>query len=125
MKEQLIKKDCVTGTYSNMYPITHLGAIKDLSSGKSLDKILEEYNHIYLPFKDNSKSSTRLQVPPNIRRKGLWITYTSCSGTVVTEWYNSDDFSNRAWSNSNNWVPYLDKIEIRNVINGLLSWYKA
>lgn len=125
MAEQLIQKDCTTGAYRDMYPITTLSAIKDLSTGKTLDNILEGFNHIYLPFKDNSRMLTRLQVPNNIRRKGLWITYESCKGNVITEWYNSDDYSNKAWGDGDNWIPYLDKSEIKKVLKELLSWYKA
>lgn len=125
MAEQLIQKDCTTGNYKDMYPITTLSAIKDLSTGKTLDKILEQFNHIYLPFKDNSKALTRQQVPANIRRRGLWITYTSCKGNTVTEWYNSDDFSNKAWGDNNNWVPYLDKEVVKSLLNDILAWYKA
>lgn len=125
MAEQLIQKDCAKGTYKDMYPITTLSAIKDLSTGKTLDKILEEYNHLYLPFKDNSKALTRQQVPPRLRRRGLWITYVSCKGRVVTEWYNSDDFSNKAWGNNENWVSYLNKELVKDTLNELLAWYKA
>lgn len=125
MKEQLIRKDCATGEYKDMYPVTTLEAIKDLSTGKTLDTIIEEFNHIYLPFKDNSKTLTRLQVPNKFRRKGLWITYVSCKGNTITEWYNSDDFSNKAWGDNSNWVPYLDKQIIKEALNEVLSWYKA
>lgn len=125
MAEQLIKKNCTTGTYEDMYPITTLSAIKDLSTGETLDKIIEKFNHIYLPFKDNSKALTRQQVPNNIRRKGLWITYVSCQGNTVTEWYNSDDFSNKAWGDNSNWVPYLNKNIIKSLLKETLSWYKA
>lgn len=125
MAEQLIKKNCSTGIYDNMYPITTLSAIKDLSSGKTLDVILEGYNHIYLPFKNNSKTLTRQQIPNNIRRRGLWITYISCKGNVVTEYYNSTDYSNKAWGDSDNWVPYLDRCVIRDIVKDILTWYKA
>lgn len=125
MAEQLIQKNCTTGEYKDMYPITTLSAIKDLSTGKTLDEILEKCNHIYLPFKDNSKTYTRLQVPNNLRRKGLWVTYTSCKGNTITEWYNSDDFSNKAWGDSKNWVPYLNKEVVKSVLNDALAWYKA
>lgn len=125
MAEQLIKKDCTTGAYSDMYPITTLAAIKDLSTGKTLDRILEEFNHIYLPFKDNSKTLTRLQVPSNIRRQGLWITYVSCKGNTITEYYNSNDYSNKAWGDSKNWIPYLDKEIIKTALDEILAWYKA
>lgn len=125
MNEQLIKKDCQTGTHKNIFPVTAISAIKDLETGKTLDQILESCNHLYLPFKDNSKAITRNQVPSNMRRRGLWITYTSCKGKVVTEWYNSNDFSNKAWGNNENWVPYMDKSIISETVNNKLSWYKA
>lgn len=125
MAEQLIQKDCTTGAYKNMYPITTLSAIKDLSTGKTLDSTLKEFNHIYLSFKDNSKSLTRLQIPANLRRRGLWITYVSCQGKTITEWYDSSDFSNRAWGDNNNWVPYLNKVSIKELLSEVLAWYKA
>ena len=125
MTDKLIQKDCTTGVYRDIYPVTTLSAIKDLSTGKTLDIILEEFNHIYLPFKDNSKSLTRLQIPNRFRRKGLWITYNSCQGNVITEWYNSDDFSNKAWGDSKNWVTYLSDKLIKASVKELLSWYKA
>lgn len=125
MAEQLIKKDCTTGEYGSIYPVTTLSAIKDLSTGETLDVILDRYNHIYLPFVNNSKTSTRQQVPSKIRRKGLWITYVSCQGNTVTEWYNSDDFSNKAWGDSKNWVPYLNKEVLKSVLSEVLAWYKA
>lgn len=125
MTEQIIKKDCKTGEYNDIFPITTLSAIKDLSTGETLDNILEKYNHLYLPFLNNSKTNTRLQVPNKLRRKGLWITYETCNSRVVTEWYNSNDFSNKAWGNSENWVPYIDKELMRGTLKTLLSWYKA
>ena len=125
MSEQLIKKNCKTGEYKNIFPVTSITAIKDLETGKTLDAMLEEVNHIYLPFKDKSKTNTRLQVPDKYRRKGLWITYVSCKGNTVTEWYNSNDFSNKAWGDNKNWVPYMDETLITKVVNKKMSWYKA
>lgn len=125
MNEQLVHKDCHSGFKKPIHPVTSLTAIKDLSTGKTLDEILNNVNHIYLPFKDNSKTNTRLQVPPKLRRKGLWITYESCKGNVVTEWYNSKDYSNRAWGNSSNWVEYLDKEIISEIVDEVNDWYKA
>lgn len=125
MVEQLIKKDCTTGEYEHMYPVTTLSAIKDPNTGETLDRTLEEFNHIYLPFKENSKKLTRLQVPDKFRRKGLWITYISCQDNVITEWYDSDDFSNESWEDSKNWVPYLNKEVIKLILTNALAWYKA
>ena len=133
MIKQLIKKDCDTGTYSNMYPISTLQAVRDIDTGETLDRILSDIandkvdmcNHIYVPFKENSRAITRQQVPDNIRRKGLWITYISCKGCVITEYYNSNDLSDKAWGDSNNWVQY-NKNEIsveliEDIVNKALS----
>lgn len=125
MQEQLIKKNCTSGAYENIYPITSLSSVVDTDTGETLDKVLEKYNHIYLPFKDNSKTFTRQQVPANLRRQGLWITYISCKGNTITEWYDNDDFSDKAWGDSKNWVPYMNKEVIKSMIDDILSWYKT
>lgn len=123
--EQLLKKDCQTGQYSKIYPVTSLQQIKDLSTGKTLDEILAQYNHIYLDFIGNSKALTRQQVPMNQRRRGLYITYVSCAGNTITEWYNSDDFSNKAWGDNANWVRALDQDKVQEMIDEVKLWYKA
>lgn len=123
--EQLIKKNCETGEYSNIFPVTSITAIKNLKTGKCLDEILEEINHLYLPFKDNSRLFTRQQVPDNMRRKGLWITYVSCKNKVITEYYNSTDYSNKAWGDSSNWIKYIDESIITEAVEKKLAWYKA
>lgn len=125
MAEQLIQKNCSTGEYQDINPNTTFDAITDLNTGRTLDEVLEDYNHLYLQFKDNSKAATRLQVPVKYRRKGLWITYTSCQNNVVTEYYNSDDYSDKAWKDNCNWVSYLDKNKIDAVVKEYLTWYKA
>lgn len=125
MEEQLIKKNCSTGEYSDIYPVTTLESVIDSLTGKNLREILDQYNHIYLPFKNNSKSCTRKQVPMQLRRKGLWITYISCKGNVITEYYNSTDYSNRAWENSCNWVKYLDDSIVQEMVNKVISWYRV
>lgn len=125
MKEQLIKKDCQSKEYSNIYPITSLQSVIDPETGKSLDLIIESCNHYYLPFKDNRRSSTRLQVPSSLRRTGLFITYESCKGEVITEYYNYDDFSDRFWSCGDNWVRVFDKNMAEALVKSIYSWYKA
>lgn len=125
MKEQLYKHNCNSGSSEPIYPITTIDKVIEESTGKSLDQKLQEYNHIYLPFKDNSKTVTRQQVPSELRRRGLWITYISCKNKTTTEWYDSDDFSNKAWGDSNNWVPITDMETIEKKINEAVTWYKA
>lgn len=108
MAEQLIQKNCNTGVGTNIYPITTFKSVFDSDTDKNLDQTIEGFNHVYLPFKDNSIGFTRLQVPDKLRRKGLWITYLTCDNNLVTEWYNSNDFSDGAWRNSNNWMGLSD-----------------
>lgn len=124
MAEQLIKKDCKTGEYANISPVTTTDSVKDPVTGKTLDKIIEESNHLYLPFIENSKTKTRLQVPQNLRRKGLWVTYTSCKNQVTTEWYNGESFDDTAWGDSANWTSYIAKDYIKEIVDDILGWYK-
>lgn len=123
--EQLIKKNCREGTYENMYPLTVIQAIKDQDNDRPLTAYLEDINHIYLPFIEHSRTLTRQQVPDNMRRRGLWITYISYQDNVITEWYESDDLSDEAWGNSSNWRQYLDTKVVRKEVEKIMSWYKA
>lgn len=125
MIKQLIQKDCNTGKEQNIFPITTLDAIKDQQSNMSLQQLLEMVNHLFLPFVGNTKKATRLQVPLSFRKKGLWITYVSRQNTVITEYYNSTDYSDAAWSSEDNWMNYLDTDSISVAIHNLLNWYKA
>lgn len=125
MEEQLIKKNCSTGEYENIYPITSLSSIMDVSTGETLDRTLERFNHIYLPFKSNSKAVTRNQIPDKYRRKGLFITYVACSGKTITEYYNNEDFSDRAWGDNSNWIICPNMKSIQDLVKESLSWYKS
>lgn len=124
MENELYKVNCNTGERTALYPITTLENVVNRCTGETLDAILQRYNHILLPFKDNSKSLTRKQVPGYLRRRGLWITYRSCKGTPVTEWYNSDDFTDKAWGNQCNWVQLVYKDLVLELIKQSTAWYK-
>lgn len=104
--DNLYKKNCNTGQKTPIYPITILDNVKDFETNKPLPSILEQYNHIYLPFKGNSKAFTRQQIPPKLRRRGLWITYVSCKGKITTEWYTSDVYTDTEWGSNSNWKSY-------------------
>lgn len=125
MNDQLIKKDCTTGEYGNIFPVTTLNNVIDPDTRESLDILLEKNNHVYLPFIENLRSATRLQIEDRYRRKGLYITYTSCKGEVITEYYNCDDFSDEAWACGNNWVRAYDEIKAKQLLKSIYSWYKA
>lgn len=124
MENQLYKRNCNTGESTPMYPITSIDKVIDINTDKSLEQILQEYNHIWLPFKGNSKALTRQQIPDKLRRKGLWITYRSCKGNTITEWYNSDNFTNAEWGKNENWVRVADKDLIESLINESIAWHK-
>lgn len=125
MIDTLIKTNCETGEQENLFPVTVLQAVKDPNTGKTLDVILENINHIYLPFKDNSIILTRLQVPQNLRKSGLWITYKTCKGNIITEWYNNSDYSDDSWCLDENWTQYIYKELVEEIVDDILSWYKA
>lgn len=125
MSTQLIEKECGTGTYSEINPVTSTDSVTDVSTGEKLSDILARTNHVYLSFKDNSKRSTRLQVQKKMRRRGLWITYINCQNKVVTEWYNGTATDDSSWGDDKNWVEYMDKKLIIEAVKSVLSWYKA
>lgn len=125
MVDQLMERNCMASGHRNIYPITSIGNVIDPETGKPLTDILNQENHLYLPFKNNTKKDTRLQVPFSMRRKGLWISYVTCRGNVVTEWYNSDATDNNSWGDGVNWIPYLSKDAVASMVKNVLSWYKA
>lgn len=122
MIEQLLKKNKL-GEYEKMYPITLLEAIRlNSKSNRTLEDILKDINHLYIPWQ-GVESDTLLSVDPVFRKKGLWITYVDCSGSVITMWYNSDDLSDTAWENIDNWVEYRSIRELQNTLKEILSWW--
>lgn len=123
--EQLIQKNCGASGHRNIYPITSIDNVIDPATGKVLSAMLNEVNHLYVPFVNNTKKDTRLQVPFSMRRKGLWLTYVTCKGNSVTEWYNSDATDNKSWGDGGNWMPYLSKDVVSELVHNVLSWYKA
>ena len=122
---KLVKKDCNTGAYESIAPETTFEAVVDPVTGETLKEVQNADNHMYLPFIENSRSKTRLQVPSERRRKGLWITYVSCQGKVTSEWYNGNSVDDTSWGDSNNWVSYLQESVIKEIVDNLLSWYKV
>lgn len=124
MIEQLLKKNCKTGEYSEISPAVSLDSVFD-SDGTVLRDILNKTNHLFLPFKNNSKRDTRLQIPSEIRRRGLWISYISCAGNLITEIYDGSGIDDKSWSDGNNWKSYFDEKLVSSIVYKVLSWYKA
>lgn len=125
MIEQLIKRNCSTGESQALYPETSFNAVFDHDTGKTLDESIQNLNHLYLSLIGNSKKYTRLSIPPKYRRTGLWITYTSCKGNIVTEIYKGASFDDESWGSSDNWIGYMDEKIILQEVNKVLSWYKS
>lgn len=123
MSEQLQTKNTNETEWYNAYPVTTLDAVKDLVHNKTLKEILNSYNHIYLPLKNNSKRETRLQIPVLMRRKGLWITYKCRNGHLITEYYVGEDARNDSFGDSKNWIHYIDNQKTREIVNEKFGWY--
>ena len=82
---QLIKKNKIAGGYTKVYPLAYIQGITDGTTGEALISILQSFNHIYLPFLGTAKD-TRMSLPVDYRRQGIFITYRSNDG-LVTEFY--------------------------------------
>lgn len=95
--QQLIKKD-----QSQVFPKTFLDAIRSRETGVSLEEILKGFNMYFVSYTGNA-SQTRNQVPMELRKKGLWLTYINFKNEVVTEWYDATDITNEAWGYDKNW----------------------
>ena len=109
MNKQLFEKQ--SNSYKPIYPLVRLEDIVDTISDKSIQWILNNYNHIYVEYSE-SVAVTRNKVPQLLRRTGLWISYNA--GTeVITEYYKGDnkDVTNFIkWTNDDNWERF-DKIK--------------
>lgn len=105
MNKQLFEKQA--NNYNPIYPIVHLEDIIDTISDKSIQWILNNYNHIYVEYSE-SVAITRNKVPSLLRRNGLWISYNT-GKDIVTEWYkgknvNINDYNQ--WTDDANWAKF-------------------
>ena len=117
MSNQLIK-NTTQGT-QRVYPKTHTEGITDKSTGKNLIEILNSFNMYFLSYIGNT-FETRCQVPKDLRREGLWITYIDFNHKVVTEWYNSDNIDDETWGVDTYWRQGSNKLigDISISVNG-------
>ena len=100
--KQLFEKQ--SNSYNPIYPLVRLEDIIETISDKSIQWILNNYNHIYVEYSE-SKAITRNKVPALLRRKGLWITY-NIGNENITEYYKGDnkDINNYVdWTHDENW----------------------
>ena len=91
---QLIKRNKIAGGYTKVYPLAYIQGITDGVTGEALISILQSFNHIYLPFLGTAED-TRMSLPADYRRQGIFITYRSDKG-LVTEFYKgtAEDLDN-------------------------------
>lgn len=96
-QQQLVKKD-----KSQVFPKTFLDAIKSRETGASLEEILKGFNMYFVSYTGNIQVS-RCQVPIELRKRGLWLTYINFQNDVITEWYDANEVDNNSWGYDANW----------------------
>lgn len=99
---QLTKYCEEAGEDKKIYPVSLIQAIFDGKTGIRLDKILSMCNAIYLTYEGDFEH-TVAKVQGVQRRKGLIVTYKDITDTIATVRYKSDDLSDEAWNDSDNW----------------------
>ena len=103
MPIHILDKYCEeTDTRYNIYPLTVIQAIFDGVTGTRLDRILAACNSIYLTW-EGTFADTVNKLDKIYRRKGYIITYRDETNVNWTQRYNSDDISDEAWTNPDNW----------------------
>jgi hypothetical protein len=98
----------------NIYPLQYIQQLIDQDTGESFDYILKKYNHIYIPFVGDVEQ-TRLSIPADLRRVGLFITYINVTidnitkattANVQTEYFANtleETLTDDIWKASGNW----------------------
>lgn len=86
----------------DIYPLSIIQAIFDGKTGTRLDRILAMCNSTYLTW-EGTFQDTLIKMGKEYRRKGYIITYKDETGINWTQRFNSDDISDDAWTDSNNW----------------------
>lgn len=99
---QLTKYCEEAGEDKKIYPVSLIQAIFDGKTGIRLDKILSMCNAIYLTYEGDFEH-TVAKVQGVQRRKGLIVTYKDITDIIATVRYKSDDLSDEAWNDSDNW----------------------
>lgn len=79
--------------------------ILEKATERSIVYILHHYNHFNATW-TNSQEETRAQVPPQLRRNGLWLSYVNNEGIQITERFIGKDVDAviyEKWINSKYW----------------------
>lgn len=106
----------------NVYPISLVQSIFDGITGNRLDVILSLFNCIYIPYGD-SKRSTRLKVPNQMRRLGLIITFKDATNTIYTQQYVSNSFDDANWGNDKNWEDCFISFDSSEAVEQLKQYF--
>lgn len=86
--KQLYEK--VEGEYIPFNPQIDLNCLLESVTARSIAFIFHHYNFFSCDWTDTAEL-TRAQVPPQLRRSGLWITYKPDSQTRITERFKGSD----------------------------------
>lgn len=90
-------------TAKDVFPVTLVQSVFDGLTGTRLDQILALNNCMWLPF-NGTREATRLQVGPDMRRKGLIVAFRDLDGMVYTQRYlNGDSVADEHWRYDANW----------------------
>lgn len=118
--QQLIKKNNQEGRYSNIFPKSYTEAIQSRETGEFLDVTLQKTNFLFLSY-NGSEEDTRLQVPYSMRRKGLWISYVTFKGSIISNFYNGEGIGDAQWKDGNNWIS-SGIGDIQEIVNDIKDW---
>lgn len=105
-------------TRYNIYPLTVIQAIFDGKTGTRLDRILAACNSVYLTW-EGTFADTVNKLDKIYRRKGYIITYRDATNINWTQRYNSDDISDGAWTNPDNWEGWSFDTVIKDLAEAL------
>lgn len=105
-------------TRYNIYPLTVIQAIFDGLTGTRLDRILAACNSVYLTW-EGTFADTVNKLDKIYRRKGYIITYRDATNINWTQRYNSDDISDAAWTNPDNWEGWSFDTVIKDLAEAL------
>lgn len=105
-------------TRYNIFPLTVIQAIFDGLTGTRLDRILAACNSVYLTW-EGTFADTVNKLDKIYRRKGYIITYRDATNINWTQRYNSDDISDAAWTNPDNWEGWSFDTVIKDLAEAL------
>lgn len=82
--------ELVDGEYKEINPKIDLQSILESMTEHSISYIFHHYNHFNATW-TNTQEATRGQVPPQLRRNGLWLSYINWEGKKITERFKGTD----------------------------------